>query len=138
MKEEEVQEKLMQYREMESRIHSVAQQKEIAARKAAEITSAILSLEDLTKKGGDILVPLSEDLLITANVPDVKNVLVKIGADIIMNKTPEDARSVLETRRAEIENIMKEMDKEMTRISNQMQSIGSEMESLSANEKKAG
>ena len=92
---------------------------------ANNISAAISALEELekVKETVEILVPIGGSVYIKAEVGKIEKVLVEVGAEVLIEKSPEEALKYLNTRRG---NILKEIE----RMQGQLGGVLAELEKL--------
>lgn len=123
--ENELQEKLAAYRSLENRLNSLANQQNAFASKIVEVQSTIESINEIRKGANDkgILFQLGSAAHTRGTVSDKNKIIVEIGAGVALEKTAEEAISILESRKKEIEEAMEVLQKDMHNMSAAMQEI---------------
>jgi len=73
-----------------------------------EIAAAKRSLEELQKlsEGGEIWVPLGAGVFVRAKLADKSRVIVAVGANIMVEKTLEEAQRSLESKEQEVRDAL--------------------------------
>lgn len=127
--EKELQEKMMIYRTLESRLEALIRQRNLVGNKLTEIMSTISSIDEIDNNQ-NVLFKLGNEAYVHGNVTDRNNILVEIGAGIVLEKSFEDGKSILSKRKEEMENVFKELQNEISRISNAMNQLGPEINEL--------
>lgn len=143
---EELQEKLLAYRSLESRLNSLANQQNMFASKIMEIQSTIESINEIKKQekeanrnsAKDILFPLGSAAHVRGSVADKDKIIVEVGAGVALEKTADEAKEILEKRKKEIEDAMTVLQKDLQSISATMQEIESYAQELYAKAQKEG
>jgi len=130
--EKELQERLLAYRTLESRLNSLAKQQNMFASKILEIQSTIESIEEIRKgrKGEkeerevkNILFPLGSAAYAKGTVADKNKLIVEVGAGVALEKTAEEGKTILEKRKKELESAMDVLQKDMQSIASTMRKI---------------
>ena len=80
--EKELQEKMLIYRTLESRLEILTRQRDLVSSKIGEIVSSIASLDGLDQK--NILFKIGDSVFVEGAVASKDKILVEIGAGIIM------------------------------------------------------
>jgi len=128
--EKELQEKMLIYRTLESRLEALTRQRDLVSSKIVEIMSTISSIDEISKNQKDILFKLGSEAFTYGNVTDKNKILVEIGAGIVLEKPPEDGKEILNKRKQEMENALKEIQNNISQISSAMNQLGPEINQL--------
>jgi len=128
--EKELQEKMLIYRTLESRLEALTRQRDLVSSKIVEIISTISSIDEIGKNQKDILFKLGGEAFTYGNVADKNKILVEIGAGVILEKSPEDGKEILIKRKQEMENALKEIQNNISQISSAMSQLGPEINQL--------
>jgi len=121
--QKEFQEKVLAYRILESRINALSQQRDLLTNKMFEIQTTLNSIDELEKSDEDIIFPVGSESYAYGKISDKGKMIVEIGAGVAMEKTFEEARSILKGR-------MADMDKALTTLERNMQEAGESLEIL--------
>ncbi|KUO40544.1 MAG: hypothetical protein APZ16_05005 [Candidatus Hadarchaeum yellowstonense] len=97
---------------------------------------ALKAIKDL-QPSTDILVPLGSDTFIPAKLSPDGRVLVGLGADVMVERTPEEAIKFLEARVAEVEKAIEQTRVELGKIEERIEAIRPEAERLLVKAKEA-
>jgi prefoldin alpha subunit len=124
----EMQEKVLAYRMLDSRLKGLAQQRELITQKILEIRTTIASIEEAVKREGDVLFSLGSEARVHGNIKDKKNIIVEIGAGVALEKSVNDAKATLENRIKELETALSNVQTELGRVSSAMSDIQSKLE----------
>ncbi len=128
--EKEIQEKMMMYKTLESRLEVLNKQRDLVNTKIMEIISTISSIDEFDKTQKNILFKLGSDAFVQADVVKKNEILVEIGAGIIMEKTLEEGKAILNMRKQEMENVMKEIQYNMAQIMDTVNKLAPEINSM--------
>jgi len=142
MDEKDLQEKIVAYRMLESKIEGLAKQRETIANKLIEIQNTLSSLEEV-EKSDEILFPIGAEAYVHGKIIEKNKMIVEIGAGIAMEKTLEEAKQVLAERKDNITKILENIQQDMMSISSKMDNLGayiqeSSEESEASSEAEAG
>lgn len=132
-RENQLKEKLMAYRALESRISTLAKQQNMFASKTLEIQSTIESIDEIKKgdKGtNDILFPLGSAAYTKGAVADKNKLIVEVGVGVALEKTSDEAKVILEKRKKELEQAIGLVQKEIQSISMMMQKIEADAQGI--------
>jgi len=124
----EMQEKMLTYRILENRLDAFLKQREMVVSKLIEIQNTLSSMDEIEKSKEDILFPIGAEAYTFGKVVDKKRVMVDIGANVILEKTIEEGKQILEKRKTEIENGLKEMQREIAEMSAALEQLGLEIQ----------
>jgi prefoldin alpha subunit len=129
----ELQEMILTYRILESRLDSLLKQRDILTSKFVEAQSTIQSIDEMGKGENGILFPIGSETYVVGDVKDRGKIVVEIGANIALEKTPGEAKLMLEKRKAEIEGALNTVQSNIIEISNRMEKLEPEIRELSKN-----
>jgi len=128
--QKELQEKIITYRILESRLDSLLKQRDVLASKLIEIQITLQSINEIEKSKEEILFPIGSEAYTFGKVIDKKKVIVEIGANVALEKTVEEGKKILDKRRLEIENALNTVQKNIIEISSGLEQLGPEIEEL--------
>jgi len=126
----ELQERMLIYRTLESRLEALTRQRDLVGSKIVEIISTISSIDEIGKNQENILFKLGAEAFTYGNITDKNKILVEIGAGIILGKSIEDGKETLSKRKQEMENAIKEIQNNILQISTAMNQLGPEINEL--------
>jgi len=135
-RENQLKEKLLAYRALESRITTLAKQQNMFASKILELQSTIESIDEIKKgdKAGktanDILFPLGSAAYTKGVIADKNRLIVEVGAGVALEKTSDDATAILEKRKKELQQAIGLVQKEIQNISVMMQKIETDAQGI--------
>lgn len=128
--EQELQEKMMIYKTLESRMEIMNKQRELVTNKIAEILSTMSSINEIEQNSENILFKIGDELYAPGEIKDKNKVYVAIGAGVVIEKSIDEGRKVLTDRKSEMEKVLKEIQDSMTEISNTLKHIEPEINEL--------
>ena len=128
--QKELQEKMLIYRTLESRLEALTRQRDLVSSKIAELMSTLSSLDEIGKDQENILFRLGSEAYTYGNITNKDKVLVEVGAGIVMEKLVEDGKETLNKRKTEMEGILKDIQNNTSQISNAMNQLGPEINEL--------
>lgn len=140
MTEKELQEKILTYRILESRLDSLLKQREMVVSKLVELQTTLNSIDEIEKSNSDVLFPLGSEAYAFGEVLDKKRLIVEIGAGVALEKTVKEGVQTIEKRKVEIEGVLKEFERNILAISSRLQELGPEIQNItkSLEDKQAG
>ena len=106
--EESAQDKLnnlvVEIRVLESTYNELTSRQNLLERALIENRAALDSIKGLSdKKVGEVLTQVGGGAMLRSPPPDVNRVLVSVGADVVLEKTREEALAIIEERTKEVE-----------------------------------
>jgi prefoldin alpha subunit len=136
--EKELQEKVIAYRIIESRIESMLRQREALVNKLMEIETTLRSIEEVERTDEELLFSPGSEVHFIGKVTDRKKVIVEIGANTALEKTFEEGKEILKKRKAEIENLVVNIEKNLLHLSSGLQELESQLNEMAEMGKEAG
>jgi len=137
MSEKELQEKIMVYRIVESRIDALIRQRDLFLNKLLELQNSIASIDEIAKSNEEILFPIGSDAYSFGKVVDKNKIIVEIGAGVALEKNFEEAKEIIQKRKADIGTAVKAIQEDVQKLSQSLSSLELEIRSL-AEKKEAG
>ena len=128
--EKKLQEKMLAYRMLESRLNNMAKQRDMIVSKIMEIHSTLMTVEEIEKGSEDVLFPIGSAAYIRGKPVDKEKIIVEIGAGVVMEKTPAEIKKLLEERKKELELATDSLGKEMQNIASSMQKIEADAQEM--------
>ena len=107
---QKVQENPMLHLRHQSRmqIQQQIQSAEVQMQEMDRLGSALNESKSI-KKGQDMLVPLGQGIFLRANARDLKNVVMSVGADVIVEKSFDEALEIVKKQQGELGSILLDM-----------------------------
>ena len=113
---------------MDSRAREFEQQIMIIDRQLQELRLIQEDLEKLSKNGKkEVLMPLSSDILVKGNITDSENVLVNVGAGVVLKKNINEAKDITEKHEKKISEVKEKLLDEINRIVDYMLKLESDL-----------
>lgn len=116
MTEKELQEKVMMYRIIESRLEALVRQRDLFLNKIAEIQNTLASIAEIEKTSEEILFPIGSEAYAPGKVVDKNKIIVEIGAGIALEKNFAEAKETLAKRSGDIEKAAKEIQQDVQKL----------------------
>jgi prefoldin alpha subunit len=105
--EEKLQSMVYESRLLEGQFNELNQQQSFLARAFAEVSAGREALRGLSENApSEILIPLGGGIFVKGNAPPPSQVLLGIGADVVIERSREEALSFVEERLKEMENAL--------------------------------
>ena len=125
--EQDVRNLAVQHRELQQQAESLQQQMGMVQMSIEDCTRAIATLDELDAVSGSIntMIPLGGGTFIHADVSNVEKVVVGLGAGISAEKSPSEAKELLNGRKEELGKVIERLNGSLSQISQRIQSIES-------------
>lgn len=135
---EQFKEKYLELQMLNSQLQQLQQQIQTADAQSAEMAKIAISVEDAKsiEKGQELLVPLGQGIFIKAKAEENKNVIMSVGADVVVEKSLDDALEVVKRQNDELNTIIFEMKQEFSNGVQKMHEMQHELSQLEAESKK--
>jgi len=131
MSQEEIQKKYMEYQMLQQQMKSIEKQMESVDNELAEVQMAINSLNELAEvKESETLVPINSGIYAKARLSKVDNLVVNIGAGVMVEKDVEATKKLLNEQLDEITKVKSKMSAEMEKSMSRFISIENELKKL--------
>ncbi|MEW6593196.1 MAG: prefoldin subunit alpha [Candidatus Hadarchaeota archaeon] len=97
-----------------------------------EITMTLATIDTIKdmKKEADIMVPIGSDSFVHAKLPISAKLVAGIGAEVVVERTAEEAILALKAKAADIENALKETVAEIEQLEKKAEALRPEAEEL--------
>lgn len=107
MGKEELQKKYLEYQLIDQRIKQLQQQMQTAEQQLIEIMATLQSLDEfaLLDEGSEILVPVNNGIFTKARLKKENKLLVNVGASVVVDKSIEDTKKLIEKQEQDMEKI---------------------------------
>jgi prefoldin alpha subunit len=131
----ELQEMILTYRLLESRLTSpdngLLKQRDMLISKLIDVQNTLQSVDELIKGGADVLFNIGSETYVVGNVKDRGKMISEIGANVALEKTPQEVRESLEKRKSEIELDLKAVQNGINDITSNMENLEAEIQEMS-------
>jgi|YelNatPaOPRAMG01_1025707.scaffolds.fasta_scaffold02674_21 prefoldin alpha subunit len=125
--EKELQEKILAHRLIEARIEGLLKQRETFIKNLVEIEESIKGIEELKKKGEDVLFSLGSQTYIPCKIVEKDKIIVEVGANVAIEKSLEEGKQILQKRKEEIEKAVEEIENTINQLSAGLKDLGEEI-----------
>jgi len=125
-----VQERILTYRQLEERMDALVKQQASFASKAAEVSSTLAAIGEVAAGRGDAMVPLGTAVYAKGRIDTAAKLLVEIGSDVAVERTPAEVRAILEARRKDLEQAVEVLQKDIQTVAGMLQGIEAEMQAM--------
>jgi len=101
-----------------------------------EIGAAIDTIENIGKAKGDALVPIGAGIYISCPKPNPERVVMNAGANVLVQKKPDEAVKLLKERQKKITDAMDTMQKEMGAVVREIEALTNAASAYAAEEER--
>ncbi|MBM3303838.1 MAG: prefoldin subunit alpha [Candidatus Aenigmarchaeota archaeon] len=122
----EMQNEVILYQLLHRQLNQLSAEAESVERKAVEAAATKQSLKEL-KSPNDLLMPIGSGCYVHGKFSNAKQVLVDIGAGVLLPKNPADAEAFIADREAQITRLKAELQGEAAKIVNEMNRIATKV-----------
>lgn len=136
--QKELQSRVVTFKALESNLANFARQKDLLTARLMEMQNTAISVEELHKSKSDTLFSVGSGAFVKGNPRDRDKIIIEIGAGIALEKTVDEAREILETRKKDIENAINNTHLEMNKIMIAMQKLENETRMILSGEMPIG
>ncbi|MEM4554246.1 MAG: prefoldin subunit alpha [Candidatus Anstonellaceae archaeon] len=134
--ETEVQKLSYQLQLQQSAGEAVRQQIQAIQANIVEIGSVIEAIKNLKKMKGDTLVPLGAGTFLSCPKPNTEKIIISIGANLMVQKSPEEAVKMLEEKQQKLSDALKAAQQDLEQIAKNIQDLTNKASLLVAEESK--
>jgi prefoldin alpha subunit len=127
-----LQEKVLAFKSLEGRMNALVRQQNAFAQRLLEIQGTIDSIGEIEKGQKEILFPLGSAAFMEGSVSAKEKIIVEVGAGVALEKTTDEGKKILETRKTELERAMATIQEEVKAITTMMQQIEAETQTILA------
>lgn len=128
--QKELQEKILTYRILQSRLESLTKQHDLVANKIIELENTLVSIDEFGNSKEKILFSLGSEAHVFGHADDKEKVIVEIGANIALEKTIDEGKKTLNERKAELEKTINEIQNEVMKVSAAIEQLTPELQRL--------
>ncbi|MFH1052804.1 MAG: prefoldin subunit alpha [Candidatus Woesearchaeota archaeon] len=130
MKEEKKKEKYIQLSIIDQQIKETQKQFESIDNHNDNIISVVEALDELKgkKEGTEILVPITSGIFLKAKLADSNNVILNVGSSVMVEKTNEKTKEILDYQVKEMENLKKSLGERINELIEKAIKLQSELQ----------
>ena len=131
-KEKKAQEMYMEFQMLDQHIKQLQKQLQAITQQLMEFESTSMSLEDLQKvqPGKEIFVPLSSGIFAKATIKDTSELLVNVGANVIVQKDIASTKKLIANQVEEVRKLQKRMVDDLEKMTEKAGKIEEELQGL--------
>jgi len=129
---EKLERSLVELKKEEALMEALNQQVALLTATLSELSSTIETIKRLKEAPPEveILTPVGSGSFVRARLLPLERVLMGIGANVVVERTPEEAMQFLEEKSSEIGRALQELREEMARVLERMEALRPEIEKL--------
>ena len=118
--EKKAQEAYMQFQMLEQQIKQLQSQFEMVSQQLIELAATSNSLDDFQKIRDvrEAFIPISSGIFARASIKDTSELLVNVGANVVVKKDLASTKKLILSQMEEIKKIQKQMGDELERTVN--------------------
>jgi prefoldin alpha subunit len=135
--EKDLQEKILAHRLIEARIEGLLRERETLIKSLLEIGESIKGIEELKKKGEDVLFSLGSQTYVPCKIVEKDKIIVEVGANVAIEKSLEEGRKILEKRKEEMEKAIANIESAINQLSSSLKDLSEEIREM-IEKRKAG
>ncbi len=107
-------ENILQFQELQQEIQHLYQNLEQLSQQRQQVVATIDAIDNiLLVKDKEILTPLVNGIFFSAHLDDVKEFHVNVGNGIVVKKTPEDTKVLMQEQLSEMDRISKNITEQL-------------------------
>lgn len=120
----------------QSKGEAIRQQMQQMQSTMLEIGSAMDTVQNLKKAKGETLVPIGAGLYISCAKPNPELVVVNVGANVLVQKKPDEALAILEERQKKVTDAISEAQEGLSEVVKELDRLSQRANSIAAAEEK--
>ena len=130
--QKKAQEIYAEYQAMEQHIKQLQKQLEALTSQIMEMSGTSRNLEDFekTKLGTEIFVPISSGIFAKASLKDISEVLVNVGANVVVKKDVRSAKKLINNQVEEMKKLHKRMINDLEKMANHAGALETQLQKL--------
>ena len=128
--EDQIRELISRMQLFQQRMEALQQQASLVQMSLQDMDNALKALSALEsqKAGHEMLVPIGAGSYVHATISNPDHVLVNLGSGVSMEKSVADSKSVLQSRRTDLEKVLLETTGAMEQTENELMRLQQEAE----------
>jgi len=130
--EKKAQEMYMEFQVLEQNIKQLQKQLELITNQLMELHATNNSLDDFVKidAGKELFVPLSSGIFVKSSIKDTSELLVNVGANVVVKKDVPSTKKLIQNQIEEIKKIQRQMIDELEKLTNHAAKLEMQLQSL--------
>lgn len=116
--EKDLQQKYMQYQMYQQQLQQMQQNIQLLQNQSNDVNNSIKAIEDLgnSEIGSDLLAPISSGIFVRSELKEKKKVSINIGSNIVVEKSLDDAKTLLSEQLDEINNMKSQLQADFQKV----------------------
>jgi len=130
--QEKVQEMYAEFQMLDQHIKQMQKQLEAVTHQLIELTMTGAGLEEFgkIKPGKEIFVPLSSGIFAKASIKDTSELIVNVGANVVVKKDIASTKNLISRQVEEIKNIQGQIVEELEKLTNHAAQLEMQLQSM--------
>ena len=135
---QEIQQKYIELQILNQQIKKIQEQFMLLQQQLAELTSLELSLAEMkdVKKDSEVFSSLGSGIFVNSKLSATENVLVNVGAGVLVTKTVDEAVNLVKTQINNINQSQETIKEELTKAVMYSEQLTQELNELASKEQK--
>ena len=131
-KEKKVQEMYMEFQALDQRIKQIQKHLEVLTNQIMEMTGTGNSLDEINKmkKDRELLVPLSSGIFAKATLSDTTDLLVNVGANVVVTKNIASAKKLINGQVEEMKKLQRRMIEDLEKMAERAGNLEVQLQSM--------
>ena len=133
-----LQQKYLEVQTLNQQIQQLHQQSQVLERQKNELLSLSQTLDELdtVKPQSKMYAPLGGGLYVESIITETKKVLTNVGADVVVSKTLEETKQIIEEQIDDLQNVVETVENRVQEMMKKGQRLHKEMMALSEKQPK--
>lgn len=135
-KEEKAREMFMEFQALEQNIKQLQKQLELIMGQMIELTATNKSLDEFANinVNKEVFIPLSSGIFAKANISNTQELLVNVGANVVIKKDTPSTKNLIIKQIDEIRGMQKQMTEELEKMTTHASELETRIHSLVSGE----
>jgi prefoldin alpha subunit len=127
---EELQQKYMQFQMIQQQLEELNKALESVQEQKAELEISLNAVKEIEKAhpNSDFLAPLANGVFIKGKISETQKLVVNVGSNVTVERTPEEVTKLLEKQQDEILQQSVEIQALLTELNSQMMGLYKELQ----------
>ncbi|MDA1196556.1 MAG: prefoldin subunit alpha [Nanoarchaeota archaeon] len=131
-KEDEMKERIQEMQQMQQHLEQLQEQQAMVEQQLEDLAMSSNGLEEFEKlsAGDEVLFPVSNGIFAKATLQNPSKLLVNIGAQAIVDKTPEQAKKILQDQFGELQELHQKIVGRLQAFMMQAQALDAQLQGM--------
>ena len=126
----ELQERILAYRILQSKLDDNVKERDLITNKLIEVENTLVSIDEMKETKEETAFPMGSDVYVFAKNSNKEKLMIGIGANILMEKTFEESKEILNKSKKEFEKTLDDIQKEINQISCSIEEMTPELQEM--------